>query len=279
MLGSVSRMRNAWLTGGEGVGRTVLLLVMIATTCVATAGKVAAEILPVPAAVRQLREPQEETHVLRTRASVVIGEQHSRAVVADDRLTFDIATRFTSGEEWDEHGEMDLADGFRARRFEKVARRAGRVFEEQQVDFTTGKVEWLVDGVRAERTLAFAADTYIGPMLAMILGSVPEKAPATSRFQALVFRPDPSIFTLRADAVDQEDMRIGDVAEPTTKLRVKADLGPLQNVMFASLIPTHYFWFSRATPAEFVAFEGALGNGVEVVMTPETPPTKTAQVK
>jgi hypothetical protein len=262
------------------MGRAVLLLVVMATIGVAAAPEVAAEILPVPPAVRQLREPQEETHVLRTRAGLVIGEQHSRAVVAGDRLTFDIATRFTSGEEWDEHGEMDLADGFRARRFEKVARRSGGVFEKQQVDFTTGKVEWLVDGVHAERTLAFAPDTYIGPMLAMILGSVPEKSPATSTFQALVFRPDPGIFTLRADAVDQEDMRIGNVAEPTTKLRVKADLGPLQNVMFASLIPTHYFWFSRATPAEFVAFDGALGNGVEVTMLPDAAgATKTARAE
>jgi hypothetical protein len=252
----------------------------MATACVATAGEVGAEVLPVPPAVRQLREPLAETHVLRTRAGGVIGDQHSRAVVAGDRLTFDIATRFSSGEEWDEHGEMDLADGFRARRFEKVARRAGRVFEEQSVDFTTGKVEWLVDGVRAERAFAFAPDTYIGPMLAMILGTVPEKSPATSTFQALVFRPDPGIFTLRADTVDQEDMSIGNVAEPITKVRVKADLGPLQNVMFSSLIPTHYFWFTRATPPEFVAFEGALGNGVEVTMLPEpSGATKTARAE
>lgn len=272
-------MKNAWLEGGESVGRSVLFLVVLAAS-VATAGEVAAEILSVPAAVRQLREPQEEMHVLRTRAGLVIGEQHSRAVVAGDRLAFNITTRFTSGEEWDEHGEMDLADGFRARRFEKVARRAGGVVEEQRVDFTTGKIEWQVDGVRAERTLAFAPDTYIGPMLAMILGSVPERSPATSTFQALVFRPDPAIFTLRADAVDQEDMRIGDVTEPTTKLRVKADLGPLRNVMFASLIPTHYFWFTRAIPAEFVAFEGALGNGVEVTMLPEAAgATKTARAE
>jgi hypothetical protein len=257
----------------------VLGVVLAAAFVVATAERAAADVVPVPAAVRQLREPQDESHVLQTPAGATIGEQHSRAVVADDRLTFDIATRFTSGEEWNEHGEIDLADGFRSRRFEKIARRAGRVFEEQQVDFTTGKVAWLVDGVRAERTFAFAPDTYIGPMLAMILGSVADKSPATSSFQALVFRPDPSIFTLRADAVDQEAPPVGKIAEPTTKLRVKADLGPVQNVMFASLIPTHYFWFTRETPPEFVAFEGALGNGVEVVMTPEPGgTTKTARV-
>jgi hypothetical protein len=239
---------------------------------------VPAEVLAVPAAVRQLREPLEESHVLRTHAGAIIGEQQGRAVVADDLLRFDIATRFTSGEEWDERGEIDVADGFRARRFAKIARRAGRVFEEQEVDFTTGKVAWLVDGVRAERTFSFAPDTYIGPMLAMVLAGVPDRSPATSAFQALVFRPDPSLFTLRADAVDQADARIGNVAEPTTKLRVKADLGPLQNVMFASLIPTHYFWFARDTPAAFVAFEGPLGNGVEVVMLPEpADATKTAR--
>jgi hypothetical protein len=58
---------------------------------------------------------------------------------------------------------------------------------------------------------------------------------------------------------------------------VKADLGPVKNVMFASLIPTHYFWFTRDVPHAFFAFQGALGNGVEVVMTPEAPATTTAR--
>jgi len=45
------------------------------------------------------------------------------------------------------------------------------------------------------------------------------------------------------------------------------------------VIAAAYFWFTRDTPPAFFAFEGALGNGVEVVMTPETPATKTAQMK
>src|SRR6185369_17498714 len=219
-----------------------------------------------------------EVHVLRGRDGATVGEQHSRAVVADDRLTFDIATRFTSGEDWTEHGEMDLADGFRARRFTKVAHRAERVVEQQDVDFTTGAVAWLVDGVHAERTFTFAPDTYIGPMLAMILGSAVDRA-ATTTFQALVFRPDPSVFTLRADVVDRDDVTVADVAERTVKLRVKPDLGPLQNVVFARLIPTHFFWFTRETPPTFVAFAGALGNGLEVVMTPEGATTTTARAQ
>jgi hypothetical protein len=237
------------------------------------------EVFAVPDTVRHLREPQQQFHVLRSREGTVVGEQHCRAVVAGDRLSFDLSTRFTSGEEWDEHGEMDLADGFRSRSFRKIARRDGRVFEEQNVDFASGKVEWLVDGVRAERTLTFSPDTYIGPMLAMVLGGVPDKTPAATSFQALVFRPDPAVFTLRAEAVDQEDFRVGKTVEPTTKLRVKADLGPVQNVMFASLIPTHYFWFSRRETPEFVAFEGALGNGTEVTMVPGGDETKTARVE
>jgi hypothetical protein len=231
-----------------------------------------AEVFPVPDDVRRLREPREELHVLRSPAGAALGEQRYRAVVEGDRLRFDIETRFASGEEWEEHGEMDLAHGFRSRRFAKTVRRAGAVVAEQQVDFTTGKVEWLAEGVRAERTLTFAPDTYIGPMLAVVLAGVSEKRPAATSFQALVFRPDPEVFTLRAEAVGEEDRPVA-----TTKLRVKADLGPVQNVMFASLIPTHYFWFTRAPSPAFVAFEGALGNGLEVVMTPERDLSKTAR--
>jgi hypothetical protein len=240
---------------------------------------VVAEVLPVPDDVRRLREPREELHVLRSPAGERLGEQRYRAVVDGDRLRFDIETRFTGGEEWDEHGEMDLADGFRSRRFSKTIRRDGRLVAEQQVDFATGRVEWLVEGVRAERTLTFAPDTYIGPMMAVVLAAVPEKRPAASSFQALVFRPDPELFTVRAEAVGDPEDRLLDEHRPaaTTKLRVKADLGPLQNVMFASLIPTHYFWFTRAASPAFVGFAGALGNGLEVVMTPERDATKTAR--
>ena len=254
-------------------GAVVVVVVGLALVPV---GRVWAEVFAVPDSVRQLSAPKEEVHVLRTPEGPVLGEQHFQAVVRGDRLAFDITTRFTSGEEWDEHGEMDLARGFRSRLFQKTVRRAGRVSEEQHVDFTTGKVTWLVDGVQAERTMSFTPDTYIGPMMAMVLAGVPEKSPAASSFQALVFRPDPAVFTLRAESVDQEDFKAGKRVEPTTKLRVKADLGPVKNVLFASLIPTHYFWFTRQSPPEFLAFEGKLGNGVEVVMVPETPTTKTA---
>jgi len=256
---------------------SVLNVVAAVVLAVVPASRVTAEVFAVPDAIRHLRAPQEEFHVLRAPEGAVLGEQRFQAVGTADRLAFDIATHFTSGEEWEEHGEMDLVEGFRSRVFQKTTRRAGRVVEEQHVDFTTGKVTWLVDGVRAERTMTFAPDTYIGPMLAVVLASVPDKSPAASSFQALVFRPDPAVFTLRAEAVDQEDFKTGKRVEPTTKLRVKADLGPVRNAMFASLIPTHYFWFTRESPPAFLAFEGAIGNGIEVVMVPETPSTKTAR--
>jgi hypothetical protein len=243
---------------------------------VVPAARVAAEVFAVPEVVRQLHAPKEEWHVLRTPGGFVVGEQHFQAAVSGDRLAFDITTRLMSGEEWDEHGEMDLADGFRSRLFQKTMRRAGRVFAEQYVDFTTGKITWLVDGVQAERTMAFTPDTYIGPMMALVLAGVPDKSPARASFQALVFRPDPMVVTLRAEVLDQEDFTAGMRVEPATKVRVKADLGPIKNLMFASLIPTHDFWFTRESPPAFVAFEGALGNGIEVVMTPETPTTRTA---
>ncbi len=169
----------------------------------------AAEVLPVPEVVAQLQAPMEEHHALRAPTGATLGEQRFQARVAADRLTFDIATRFASAEEWDEHGEMDLTGGFRSRLFDKVVRRDGRVVQEQHVDFTTGKVAWLVDGVQAERAMQLPPDTYIGPMLALVLASVPERTPAASSFQALVFRPDPVVVTLRVEAVDEEEFPLG----------------------------------------------------------------------
>lgn len=240
---------------------------------------VGAEILAVPDTIRQWQTPKEEFHQLRSPSGAPLGDQRFRATVAGDQLTFDVVTHFASGEEWDEHGEMALAAGFQSRRFDKTVRRDGRVVQEQQVDFTTGAVAWLFDGVHAERAMHFAPDTYIGPMLAMVLAALPEKTPAASSFAALVFRPDPVVVTLRAEAVDEEQFPLGTRVPSTTKLRVKADLGPVKNVLFASLIPTHYFWFAHSGTPEFVGFEGKLANGLEVVMTPETPITTTAHAR
>jgi len=241
--------------------------------------RAAAEILAVPDAFRQLHAPREESHVLRAPDGALVGEQRYAVAVAGDRLTFDSQTRFVRGDESDEHGELDLADGFRSRRFDKTVRREGRVVQEQHVDFTTGAVQWLVDGVRAERAIQFTPDTYIGSMLALVLSTVPEKHPAASSFQALVFRPDPMVVTLKAEAVDEEQFPFGTSVPVATKLRVKADLGPVKNVLFASLIPTHYFWFAHTKEPQFVAFEGQLSNGLDVVMTPEAPVTTTAHAR
>lgn len=242
----------------------------------APAGRAAAEVLTVPAVVRQLHAPKETTHVLRAPDGTLVGEQRYSVAVVGDLLTFESHTRFTRGDEADERGEMDLGEGFRSRRFDKTVRRESRVVQEQHVDFTTGAVAWLADGVRAERAMEFTPDTYIGSMLALVLSTVPEKHPAASSFQALVFRPDPIVVTLKAEAVDEEAFPFGTQVPVATKLRVKADLGPVKNVLFASLIPTHYFWFTHTSEPQFVAFEGKLANGLEVVMTPEPPTTTTA---
>lgn len=243
-----------------------------------------ATVMPVPPVIAELQAPKDETHLLRSPAGATLGEQRFRLAVAGARLAFDVATHFTSGEEWDEHGEMDVADGFRSRRFDRTMRSGSRVVQEQHVDFAAGTVAWLVDGVHSERTMTFAPDTYIGPMLAFVLATVPEHAPPTASFQVLSFRPDPIVVTVRADAVEDGGAPPSDSAPPfdqdrtppAAKLRVRADLGPVKNVLFASFIHTHYFWFTRSSAPEFVAFEGKLTNGLEVVMTPETPLTTTA---
>ena len=245
----------------------------------AFAGRAAAEVLAVPEVVRQLHAPKEETHVLRAPDGALVGEQRYSVAVVGDRLTFESHTRFARGDEAEERGEMDVADGFRSRRFDKMVRREGRIVQEQHVDFTTGAVAWLENDVRAERALQFPPDTYIGSMLALVLSSVPDKHPAVTTFQALVFRPDPTVVTLKAEAVDEEQFPFGTKVPVATKLRVKADLGPVKNVVFASLIPTHYFWFTRTNEPQFVAFEGKLANGLEVVMTPEVPVTTTAHAR
>jgi len=238
-----------------------------------------ADVFPVPAAIREMRAPHEEVHVLRALADgTPIGEQRLRAVVDHDVLALTVVTHFTTGEQWDERAELDLNGGYHAKAFQKIGRSNGKVVAEQRVDFSTGRVSWLRDGERGECTLTLTPDTYIGPMLGVVLAEVPEAMRGVASLQTIVFRPDPNVYTLRADVVDQENFKVGNVNEPTTKVRVKADLGPVQNVVFASLIPTHYFWFTRESPPEFFAFEGSLGyGGPELRMIPQRPPTKTAQ--
>ena len=230
-----------------------------------------AEVFAVPDEVRQLAAPTEVVHTLQAlEDGRAVGTQRYRAEVQGTRLVLDVVTRFAGGERWDEHAVMDLADGYRALSFRKVGRRGGVVFEDQHADFASGRVRWLADGVRRERTFAFTPDTYMGPMLGVVLAAVPELPSRTSAFQALVFRPAPDVYTLRADVVDEEMFRVGRSREPTTKLRLKADLGPVKNALFANLIPTHYFWFTREEPPEFFAFEGTLGyQNLTVLMVPE----------
>lgn len=253
--------------------------VLIAIATVLAAASARADVFPVPSAIREMRAPQEEVHVLRTLADgTPLGEQRFRAVVENDVLVVTVATHFASGEQWDERAEMDLSGGYRGKSFHKIGRVAGKVVAEESVDFATGKVSWMQEGHRDERTLPITADTYIGPMLGVVLADVPDATRGAASFQTISFRPDPNVYTLRADVVDQENFKIGNVSEPTTKVRLKADLGPVQNVMFASLIPTHYFWFTRESPPEFFAFEGTLGyNGPELRMIPQRSATSTAK--
>ena len=238
-----------------------------------------ADVMPCPQAIRQMRAPHDEVHVLRTLADGAnIGEQRFHAVVENGALVLTVTTHFTTGEDWDEHAEMDTTNGYRAKVFHKVERIGGKVVAEEQVDFGTGHVSWLRDGTRGEKTFSFTPDTYIGPMLGVVLAEVPDAATRAAAIQAIVFRPDPEVYTLRADVLQEENFKVGNTSEPTTKVRLKADLGSVQNVVFASMIPTHYFWFTREDPPEFFAFEGTLGyGGRELRMIPARPPTSTAK--
>jgi len=238
-----------------------------------------ADVMPCPQTVRDMRAPHDEVHTLRTLADgTVVGEQRFHAAVQNGVLVMNVVTHFTSGEQWDEHAELGVENGYRAKEFDKVERIGGKVVAEEKVDFTSGKVSWLRDGTRGEQTFTFTPDTYIGPMLGVVLAHVPDTAARTAAIQAIVFRPGPQVYTLRADVMQEENFKVGNVDEPTTKVRLKADLGSVQNVVFASMIPTHYFWFTREDPPEFFAFEGALGNGgPELRMIPVRPPTSTAK--
>jgi hypothetical protein len=253
---------------------------IISTLAVLLAASAArADVFPVPQTIREMRGVHEEVHVLRMLSDgTPLGEQRFRAVVDHDVLALTVVTRFANGEQWDESAEMDLSNGYRAKQFHKIGRAGGKVIAEHRVDFTTGQVSWSRNGECGERTLTLAPDTYVGPMLGVVLADVPDDERGAASLQTIVFRPDPNVYTLRADVVDQENFKVGNVSEPTTKVRLKADLGPVQNVVFASLIPTHYFWFTRESPPEFFAFEGSLGyGGPELRMVPQRSATSTAK--
>jgi hypothetical protein len=258
---------------GRWLGMACAMLVLAAPHVVR------AEVFAVPASLRAQPQAFDETHVLRTVEGTVVGEQRSTATVRDDRLSLDIVTRFANGERWDERAEMDLAEGYRARAFTKSVRRAGAVVAEQKVDFHTGEVTWRDEKGRGARTIGFTPDTYMGPMMGVILAAVPGIASRTASFQALIMNPEPALYTVRAQVMGQEDYRLDAGREPASKIRVRADLGAVQNALFAPLIPTHYFWFTRADPPEFLAFEGTLGyGGPDVQMVPKSTTARTALV-
>jgi len=268
----VRRIGRGTTTSGKGVVVRQIGWVAVAVALVLfDRAFVGAAVFAVPDSVRQMRVPHEEVHLLRARESgTPVGEQRFRAVVENDTLVLEVATSFNGGEQWDEHCEMSLGRGYRAKSFHKVARRAGKVVGEQRVDFATGLTSWVRDGESGERTFAFAPDTYLGPMLGVVLAAVTERPHGEASFETVVFRPEPHVYTIRAAALGEESFRVGDVFKPTTKVRLKADLGPMQNVLFAPLIPTHYFWFTRNESPEFFAFEGELGyGGQELSMLPE----------
>jgi hypothetical protein len=265
--------------GGAGGWGMPVWIAAVAALALAVGPPARAEVLPVPDAIRHLRVPQEAVHALRTRdGGVRLGEQRFHAAVDADRLHLTVTTTFTDGEHWDEVAVMDLADGYRARSFRKVGRRGGEVIADNRVDFASGEASWLAGGARHTRSLTLAPDAYTGPMLGVVLAPVAERPEGVGTIQVVVFRPDPAVYTLRAEVVAHEEFRLGGLDEPTTKVRLKADLGAVQNALFARVIPTHYFWFTRARPPEFFAFEGELGHqGRELLMIPERA-TSTARL-
>src|SRR5689334_11561651 len=158
-----------------------------------------ADVFSVPEPIRNMRGAHEEVHVLRALADgTALGEQRFRATVQGDRLILDVGTHFTSGEQWDERAEMDLAHRYRARSFRKTCRQNGAVLSDQSVDFTTGNVSWLQDGERQNRTFTFTPDTFIGPMLGVVLADVPDRPLHAAALHTIVFRPDPNVYMLRA---------------------------------------------------------------------------------
>jgi hypothetical protein len=168
--------------------------VVLAATAVAigmASAPALAEIFPVPDSVRKMAAPHEEMHVLRGTDGKVLGEQRSKAVVNGNQLVVDCWTKFTNGETWDERAVMDISNGYRAESCRKIGHLNGAVVAEQTVDFKTGDVRWLNDGKRGTSKLTLAADTYMGPMLGVVLAAVPTDPKGTGSFQTVVFSPDP----------------------------------------------------------------------------------------
>ena len=69
-------------------------------------------------------------------------------------------------------------------------------------------MQWLADGTRGSSKLALEPDTYIGPMMGVILAAVPAEPQGTASFHTVVFRPDPTVYLLRADVVAHENYQV-----------------------------------------------------------------------
>ena len=159
---------------------------------------------------------------------------------------------------------MDLAaDGYRPRSFHRTGRAAGgALVNEQAIDFATGRDPLARDGKRGSAKLPLEPDTYIGPMFGVVLAPVPGSPGGSASFHTRrVSSRSRRSYTHARRVVDAGDVSRRQARRADDQAALRADLGPVQNTLFASLIPTHYFWFTRDTPPEFFAFEGTLGFG------------------
>jgi hypothetical protein len=108
--------------------------------------------------------------------------------------------------------------------------------------------------------MQFAPDTYIGPMLALVLAGGARAARRASSFQALVFRPDPMVVTLRAEPstrrASRSDARAGRDQAPRER-----PISARQERDVREPDPDPLLLVHATRAPQFVAFEGALATG------------------
>ncbi len=215
----------------------------------------------VPAGAHRLEGVYEAEHlVLPLEGEKPLGSQRLRVWREGKVLHLALIRRFATGARSREEATARMDGVLRPLAFHKKMVRDGSV-QLEDVDFEAGVVSTTRGGETKKYQLDLPADTYVGPLLAVVTAQIAAGAQGVGEFNTLALTPEPTVYRMRAQVVGQGRVDLGRGEQAAYEVLLKADLGSVKNLLLGSFVPAHHFWFSREAAPEFLAFRGSLGYG------------------
>lgn len=222
------------------------------------AGAAAAPV-PVPETISSLEGVREDEHVvLAADGGAPLGVQRLRAWRNGEILHLELDRRFANGERSREEATARINGILEPLEFHKKGIQDGEA-ESQDMDFRTGIVKATIKGETRQYELDLPPDTYVGPLLAVASAQVTADPTRFGEFSTVALTPEPKVYRLRAEVVERGAVDLGAGLQRAYEVRLRPDLGAVKNVLFASFLPAHHFWFADDPSRQFLAFRGTLG--------------------